>query len=115
MAPARHPGRRRPTPQRNISAAEREIRAAQQKRLEAEAALEAKVSELAHLIDHHMKDGVGTTEIGTWLVSPRKPKGVTRQQVYKLVAERVDHKDMRSPKPADSNGRPRPRPQRNPE
>lgn len=105
MPADRHRGRRSAANDRNMSRAEREIREAQQKRLDAAAALEDSVTSLAKTISTWMEEGVGTSEIGTWLTSPEKPKGVTRQQVYKLVAERVDGKVMRSDKPkAKLNG-----------
>lgn len=112
MPPERHRGRRSaPTPQVQ-SKAEREIRALQDERNDLIDDTDAKLTELAVKISEHMRDGVGTAEIGTWLTSADKPQGVTRQQVYKLVAERVDGKDLRvpskaKPKPA-TKARPRP-------
>lgn len=122
MPPQRPRGRRTAATADHQSAYEKRIRAKQEKRLAAAAALEASVVELAEEISAATRDGVGTAEIGTWLTSPDKPNGVTRQQVYKLVAERVDHKSMRTPpRKDDRNGasarpkrptRPRPRPSR---
>lgn len=118
MATDRHRGRRTATSPQNQSRAEREIRSLQQERLEAETALEKVTVKLAEKIAEWQKDGVGTAEIGTWLVSPKRPKGVSRQQVYKLVRERVDGVKLTPPKSAQAkaNGaarsRPRPRPKR---
>lgn len=111
MPPQRPRGRRSAASQQHQSGYEKRIRAAQEKRLKIASDLEASVVELAETISEAMKDGVGTSEIGTWLISPEKPKGVTRQQVYKLVAERVDGKVMRSPRApeAKKNGTARPK------
>jgi hypothetical protein len=120
MPPQRPRGRRTAATSEHQSGYEKRIRAKQRKRLEQAAALEASVVELAEEIAAATSDGVGTAEIGTWLTSPDKPKGVTRQQVYKLVHERVDGVKMRPPRTEDRNGatspkkpsRPRPRPSR---
>jgi hypothetical protein len=114
MATERHRGRRTAASEQNQSRAEREIREKQAARLAAEEALEEAIVDLATTIAEWQDEGVGTAEIGTWLTSKAKPNGVTRQQVYKLVAERVDGKKM-SPTQAKRNGapgRPRPRPKR---
>jgi hypothetical protein len=105
MGTERQRGRRSAASNRNMSTAEREIRKLQTERLELLSEVEDKLTELAERIAHWQKEGVGTAEIGTWLVAPNKPQGVTRQQVYKLVAERVDGKVMRTDKP---KAKPRP-------
>lgn len=110
MPPERHRGRRSaPSPQVQ-SKAEREIRALQDQRNDLLEDLDAKLTQLAVKISEHMKEGVGTAEIGTWLTSEQKPQGVTRQQVYKLVAERVDGKDLRVPATAKLKRTPQARP-----
>ena len=106
MPPQRPRGRRARATDQHQSGYEKRIRAAQAKRLKITDDLEAAVVELATVISEAMRDGVGTSEIGTWLISPDKPKGVTRQQVYKLVHERVDGVSMRQRKEA-RNGRPK--------
>lgn len=104
MPPKRPRGRRTAASADHQSSYEKRIRAKQSKRLKLMDDLEQAVIELAEEISSATRDGVGTAEIGTWLTSPDKPKGVTRQQVYKLVAERVDHKSMRTPRKDDRNG-----------
>lgn len=106
MATERQRGRRSAASDRNMSTAEREIRQLQKERLDLLDEVEEKITELAKRIAHWQGEGVGTAEIGTWLVTPDKPNGVTRQQVHKLVAERVDGKVVRSDKPKASKPRP---------
>lgn len=106
MAPERQRGRRSAASDRNMSTAEREIRKLQKERLDLLAEVEEKITELAKRIAHWQVEGVGTAEIGTWLETPDKPQGVTRQQVHKLVAERVDGKVMRNDKPKGAKPRP---------
>ncbi len=76
----------RPT---NRSTAEREIRAVQAKIVKKEKELDDLLNERAATVERHMHDGASATEIATWIVSPGRPKGVTRQYVYKMVEDRA--------------------------
>jgi hypothetical protein len=113
--PPRQRGRRPAATASNQSRAEREIKAQQAKLTAARAAIDSETVALAQLVAEWMEEGVGTTEIGTWLTSDERPKGISRQAVHKLVSQYVDGKKPPAPAKAKENGavgkpRPRPRP-----
>lgn len=100
---------RRPTPdQRKVRVHEKAIKAAQEERLERVAELDEATDKLAAAIEAAIDDSVATNSIGTWITSPDKPDGISRQMVYKLLS-RGDTKPSSNGRPARKSA-PRKRP-----
>lgn len=85
----RHPGRRPRAPEKTVKKHERLIREAEKKRRATEQKAKEQTDILARRIDTAMTAGVETNFIADVL-------GISRQMVYKLVRERVDHRPMGS-------------------
>ena len=93
-------GRRSAPSDKVIEQYAEQIIAAQAEKVALEMQLERQRDTVAMIVDQAMDAGVATNYIGSLLTSPDKPDGLTRQGVYKLVSDRVDH---RNGKPS-SNG-----------
>jgi hypothetical protein len=105
---------RRPTPDgRKVKAHEEAIRAAQSELLEAEREVDRKRDQLAEAVENAIDDSVATNVIGTWIVSPKKPDGISRQMVFKLLTrndEKPSSNGNKAPKPTPRSTSTRKRP-----
>lgn len=83
----RHRGRRTPATDEATTKHKRLIAESQRKERELQTEIERQKRVTAERIDRAMFDGVQTQEIAKWM-------GLSRQGVYKIVATRLDGKDL---------------------